>query len=231
MKTLLPIFLFTAFFAAVSNAQLPLEAGAFAGLVLYQGDLTEDHIEPSEFNFAFGGLLRYHFNYKWKLRGHVIYGRITGDDATANSAWQQNRGWSYKSFLVETTMVGEYHPFGRSRHGQTGLFWEQWSPYIGAGAGFIAIHPKVEVKNSADKNLFPERAQRSQSISFPFVAGIRWDFDQYGIVTFEGGWRLTFNDYLDGVSQNGNPKKNDPFIFVGFSLSYFIGYEETYNLY
>ncbi len=228
MKTSL-LLLFLSF-SVLTFSQSPIEGGVFAGLVLYQGDLTESHIEPGELNFAFGGLLRYHFTHKLKLRGHVIYGHITGTDASASRPGQNNRGWSFKSTIVETTLVGEYHPFGRSREDEIGLFRKHLSPYIGVGAGFATFHPKVKVRHPADADLFPEPTAKNITPSFPVVAGLRFDATEFVIITVEAGWRLTFNDYLDGVSMNGNPKKNDPFIFTGLSLSYFFGYEETFNL-
>lgn len=227
-KILLPLCLF--FFVNFLTAQSPIEGGVFAGLVLYQGDLTENHIEPDELNFAFGGLLRYHFNKKFKLRGHVIYGKVTGSDLTANRPGQRNRGWSFESFIVETTLVAEYHPWGKWRENAVGFFEPHLSPYIGLGAGFASFNPKVTVTNPLDERLFPEKGKKTNSPSFPFVVGLRWDMFKFVILTAEAGWRLTFNDYLDGVSENANPNRHDPFIFTGLSLSYFFGYEETFNL-
>ena len=70
------VFIFIAF-GFGSMAQIPIEAGLFFGSTTYQGDLAEDHVEFSELNFGFGGFMRYHYGYHFKLRGNVIYGRIT----------------------------------------------------------------------------------------------------------------------------------------------------------
>ncbi len=211
-------------------AQSPLEAGLFGGLVVYQGDLSENDIfEINEFNPAFGGLLRYHFDDKWKVRGHVIYGNITGTDKNAKDPGLFNRAWSYRSFIVELTFVGEYHPWGRPRQDRAGLFRRQLSPYVGAGAGFINFNPRVKVDKPQDIGLFPEPKRTTTALSLPIVAGLRYDFHEHYIATVEAGWRITFNDYLDGVSNNGNPQKNDPFIFCGLSLTYYFGYESRYR--
>jgi len=211
-------------------AQSPLEAGFFGGMVVYQGDLSEsDILEPKEINFAFGGLFRYHFNDKWKVRAHAIYGQISGSDKNAKDTGLKERGWSYESFIVELTAVVEFHPLGRPREGMTGVFEKQLSPYVGVGGGFVNFNPRVKVTRPQDVGLFPEPQRTTTAPSFPLVAGLRFDFHQYYIATFEAGWRLTFNDYLDGVSYNGNPKKNDPFIFTGLSMTYFFGYNAKFH--
>lgn len=212
------------------NAQSPLEAGLFGGVVVYQGDLSENDIfEIREFNPAFGGLLRYHFNEKWKVRGHVIYGKISGTDKNAKDPGLFDRGWSYESFIVELTFVCEYHPWGLPREDNAGFFRKQWSPYIGVGGGFLNYNPRVKTENPQDAILFPEANRSTTAVSLPIVAGLRFDFNESYIATLEGGWRVTFNDYLDGVSNNGNPKKNDPFIFAGLSMTYYFGYRARYG--
>lgn len=229
VNRLLPLFLFM-LLGLDAHSQSPLEAGLFGGLVVYQGDLSEsDLLEPRELNPAFGGLLRYHINEKLKVRGHVIYGKISGTDKNASNPGLYERGWSYESFLVELTFVGEYHPFGRPREDRAGLFRAQLSPYIGVGAGFINFNPKVKTEDPQDAGLFPELERKTTALSLPLVAGVRYDFHEFYIATLEAGWRLTFNDYLDGVSQNGNPHKNDPFIFTGLSLTYYFSYEPRYH--
>lgn len=229
MNKLLPLA-FLLICGVYGFAQSPLEAGLFAGLVVYQGDLSEsDLLEPKELNPAFGGLLRYHFNDKLKVRGHVIYGKISGTDKNATDPSLHDRGWSYESFIVELTFVGEYHPFAKPREGRSGLFKPHLSPYIGAGAGFINFNPRVKVENPLDADKFPEGQRKTTAISLPIVAGLRFDFSEFYIATLEAGWRVTFNDYLDGVSHNGNPLKNDPFIFTGLSLTYYFGYYAQYH--
>lgn len=212
------------------TAQIPIEAGAFGGTTTYQGDLAESHIEFSELHLAYGGFVRYHFNPKFKLRGNVIYGHISGSDGNAHAPGLYNRGWQYNSYIVELSLIGEYHPLGRSREDNIGLYRPQISPYFGTGAGMINFDPEIGVRNLRDLNRFPEPGARTSGLSLPVTAGVTFDFSKYLLLGLEAGSRLTFNDYLDGVSRNGNPKKNDLFVFAGFCLTYFIGYSETFNL-
>jgi len=223
-------FTFFLFCLNLLQAQIPIEAGFFGGTTTYQGDLAEAHVEFSELHLAFGGLVRYHFNDKIKLRGNVIYGRISGTDKNAKDPGLFNRGWSYDSYLVEMSMIGEYHPFSRGREDNIGLYRPQVTPYIGGGIGLINYNPKIAVSDFRDVNKFPEPGAKSSSISLPVVVGVTFDFSEAFLCGLEFGSRLTFNDYLDGVSKNGNPKKNDLFIFAGVSFTYFVGYRPTFNL-
>lgn len=215
---------------ATLSAQVPIEAGGFGGTTTYQGDLAESHIELSELHFAYGGFVRYHFSPLLKLRGNVIYGHISGTDLNAGAAGLHKRGWGYDSYIVEISMIGEYHPLGRSREDNIGLYRPQITPYLGTGIGMINFDPEIGVTNLRDLNRFPEPGARTSGVSLPVVAGITFDFSKYILIGLEAGSRITFNDYLDGVSYNGNPKKNDLFVFAGLCLTYFIGYSETFNL-
>ncbi|MCB0517411.1 MAG: outer membrane beta-barrel protein [Lewinellaceae bacterium] len=211
------------------HAQIPIEAGIFAGTTTYQGDLAENQVELSELHFAFGAMVRYHFDEKFKLRANVIYGRISGKDANAKDPALHARDWSFNSYIVETSLTMEYHPFGRSREDEVGLFRRQNSPYVGTGIGLANFDPSVKTTRPGDFERFPERGSSTSSITVPLIVGITFDFSRFFLLGLEGGSRITFNDYLDGVSKNGNPKKKDLFIFVGVSFTYFVGYEESFR--
>lgn len=212
-------------------AQQPLEGGIFGGMVTYQGDLAESQVEFAELNFAAGFFLRYHPHTKFKVKGNVIYSKISGSDENAKSkkSYLNTRGWSFESHIVEVTITGEYHPWGRSREDNIGMFRRQISPYVGLGVGVANFDPKIKTTKPEDENRFPELDAKTTSVSLPAIVGVRIDFDKHFTAGAEAGWRLTLNDYLDGVSENGNPNKNDPYIFAGISFSYFFGYIESFG--
>jgi hypothetical protein len=226
------LFFFIIAFMPLLQAQQPLEGGIYGGMVTYQGDLAESqYAELKELNFALGAFLRYHPHNKYKVKGNVIYSRISGSDANAKTKkkYLQSRGWSFSSHIVEVTITGEYHPWGKSREDKIGMFQKQISPYVGLGIGVANFDPQIVTTKPEDEDRFPELDAKTTSVSFPVTMGVRIDFDKHFTAGFEGGWRMTLNDYLDGVSENGNPNKNDPYIFVGASISYFFGYIESFN--
>ncbi len=213
-------------------SQQKMEFGAFAGFANYQGDLVQNPIALSETKLSYGGFLRYHLkNNKVKLRGNFLYGFISGSDANNADIGLKERGWSFESNILEASFVGEYHPFGKSRVGNTGIFAHQISPYVGLGFGMATFTPEVIVSNSADNDLFPEQGEKSMSASIPMLVGVRADLFENFSLGAEIGWRATFNDYLDGVSKNGNPNKNDWYVMAGLTASFFFGHSQAdFNL-
>lgn len=204
-------------------AQQKLEVGLLGGFANYQGDLVENPIALSETRPSFGGFLRYHVSDKLKVRGNVLYGYIAGSDANSDDEGLKARGWSFESNIFEATLIGEYHPFGKSRFGKTGIFRHQVSPYIGVGFGLAAFDPKVSVTDPEDAALFPEQQEETFSGSIPILAGVRVDVFEFLSLGLEVGWRATVNDYLDGVSMNGNNDKNDWYLIGGITASFFLG--------
>lgn len=204
-------------------SQQKMEFGAFGGFANYQGDLVKDPIALSETKLSYGGFLRYHLNNKVKVRGNFLYGYISGSDANNSDAGLKQRGWSFHSTILEASLIGEYHPIGRSRVGNTGIFARQVSPYVGLGVGLATFKPKVSVTDPQDIGLFPEPDENTLSASIPILVGVRADLFEFFSVGVEVGWRATFNDYLDGVSANGNDKKNDWYVMGGISFSFFFG--------
>ncbi|MCC6723393.1 MAG: outer membrane beta-barrel protein [Saprospiraceae bacterium] len=207
-------------------SQQKVDIGLFSGFSNYQGDLVENPIALSETKFAYGGFFRYHLNEKFKCRANFIYGHMTGDDANAKSG-KKERGWSFKSNVLEATLVGEYHPFERNRFSSTGLFMPQVSPYVGLGLGIASFTPEVIVTNPLDKDLFPEKGAKTTSFSFPLILGVRADLLDFFSLGFELGVRATFSDYLDGVSKYGNNTRNDWFWVGGITASLFFGDNHT----
>ena len=203
----------------VAFGQKSFEVGVFGGFANYQGDLVAPQIELSETKVSYGAFLRYHISEKIKIKANGYLGFISGSDANNDNSLR-TRGWSFEANLIEVTGVLEYHPIGKARYGSTGIFQKQISPYAFVGAGMVHTDPTVMVTRPEDEALFPETDFSTPSLSAPFGLGVRIDLIENFSLGFEGGWRLTFNDYIDGVSTNGNSDKNDLYIFVGTTLSY-----------
>jgi len=77
------VALFTCLSFAVS-AQQKVEFGGFAGFANYQGDLADENIQIGETKVSFGGIVRYHVQPKFIIRGSLFFGQITGDDANSD---------------------------------------------------------------------------------------------------------------------------------------------------
>jgi OmpA-OmpF porin, OOP family len=200
-----------------------MEFGAFGGFANYQGDLVQDRIELKETKISYGGFIRYHLTDKVKIRANFNYGFISGHDDNNPGNGLQDRGWSFRSNILEANFAGEYHPFGRFRISETGIFRRQVSPYVGLGLGIATFTPEVSVTDPLDASLFPEQGEKTLSASLPVLFGVRADLFEFFSLGLDIGWRATFNDYLDGVSKNGNNKRNDWYVMAGVTASFFFG--------
>lgn len=209
--------------------QQKVEIGGFMGLANYQGDLAPDPLVLSETKYSFGAFARYHYSDKVKIKANAMFGFISGSDLNDNNGGLRARGWSFESNLFEFSVVGEYHPLGKSRFGETGVFEKQISPYGFAGVGFVHSDPSIMTTRIEDASLFPENDFSPTHLTIPFGLGIRADIFEFASLGVEGGWRFTNNDYLDGVKQNGNPDGRDLYMFVGATLSFFLGAIEGFN--
>lgn len=196
------------------------EIGAKAGIVNYQGDLQQSLFTTSGSNALVGGFLRYSIDANFAVRGVLEAGTIGADDI--DNSQLASRGFSFESNIVAGEIVVEYLPLGKERY-QNGIFLTQVNPYLFAGLGAAVADAEVMTSNPADALLFPEADDRSNFITVPLGAGVRVDIASGFTLGLEANWRATFNDYLDGVSVNGNSDRNDWFWTAGAYASFTFG--------
>ncbi len=192
-------------------AQQKSEMGLFFGAALYQGDLAEANVVPSEIKLAFGGLFRYQFNTEFAGRVSFVSGRITGDDVHNPSL--RSRGFKFKTNLLELGISAEWMPIATFNR----YFPDdpKYNFYLFAGPGVTYGEAEVMVTKEEDKSKFPEANDRSVFFNVAIGSGARFRISDLTNVGLEVGWRTVFSDYLDGVSVNGRPDKKDWYIFGG----------------
>lgn len=213
--TLILLFLFP----MLTFAQKGTEVGAFVGIAQYQGDLAPFPVAASETNLALGGLYRYLFSSNLALRGTFTWGQISGDDRNRDSFRPGQREWVMKNNIMEMAVHAEWIFFGSDRYSNTGLHERQYSPFVALGLGASFTNARLEVPTE-DRSKIPESEATSTFLVVPISAGLRLDITQDFLLSAEFGTRATFSDYIDGVSQNGNPDKGDWYFFAGISLVY-----------
>ncbi|HKK79099.1 MAG TPA: DUF6089 family protein, partial [Phaeodactylibacter sp.] len=201
--------------------QRSTEAGLFLGVSNYMGDLSPTPIAANETQFAFGGHYRYMLNDKLGLKASVAFAKISGADVNKPvvNPNPNPRRFSMEAGLLEFAIQGEWHPLATPRFDNAGLYTRQCSPYVGFGLGLIFAEAEVQAGNNS-KVQFPEPDDASAFIALPMTLGMRFDIGEYLILSGEFGLRVTFSDYLDGVSQNGNPETNDHYFMGGISVLY-----------
>lgn len=222
LQTLLFCFLCT----SILTAQQNVEAGFFAGVANYQGDLAEDQIELGETKLAYGGYISYLVNPKVIVRGNVFYGNISGDDK--NSPELQARNYSFTGDVLEIGLNAQWLMFGRSRYNNSGIFMPQFTPYLASGVAITTIKSDLQYPEVASGN-FPEVADTDNFLVVPVTFGLRYELIEFLTLGVEVGARATFSDYVDNVSLNGNPNKNDWYLFGGFTLGYVFGSADNFK--
>lgn len=176
------------------------EVGLMIGISSYKGELNE-HIFNRDFNhLAFGGFFRHNWNRHWSWKLAVNYGKISGDDALAESGFANDRNLSFHSNILEVSPQVEFNFFPY----ETGNPYYRFSPYIFTGLAFFHFNPKADLGGETYE-LQPLTTEGQSSpyrrfqVALPIGGGIKFSVGRIGI-GLEVGARRTYTDYLDDVS-------------------------------
>ena len=185
-----------------------MEAGAFTGISTYLGDLQQVRFETDEVHLAYGGFLRYRPSKKFALKTQFYKGDISGSDANYTGLEIRKRNLSFRSTLIELGMQME---FSLANFGERETF--RAAPYFFVGAGLFYFNPQTRF-NGAWVSLqplgtegqglpqYPEREPYSLiQPSIPMGIGFQLAIAKFSFIGFEIGFRKTFTDYLDDISQ------------------------------
>ncbi len=194
-------FLLTAFTVLPWFAQAQFdEFGTFVGISNYAGDLTDRGLEPLEFNMAIGLFVRFNLKERLALKTHLYRGVISGKDANTavdRGLWQRNL--SFRSEIYEVGAQFEYDLF-RMENGLS-----KSAPFVFVGVAGYYFNPQAEL-NGKTYNLNTYRTEGVEyslvQFAVPFGLGYKMALSDRGKVGIELGWRKTFTDYLDDVSNS-----------------------------
>ena len=210
----------------LSKAQF--EVGAFGGACNYQGDLAGGVVIWQETQPAFGVLLRYTPNPYITIRGNYLQGKLTGADSHSPEPSQRSRGLTFNSTIREFSFIGEFNFLGQSNERNYQGAETLFNPYLFAGLGVASTDGTPVAPSDRRPYPFPEEGTKSIVPALPLGIGFKVQFSDVVSVGIEWGTRLTFSDYLDGVSKVGNPKKNDWYMFGGLTFTYCFGLDGNY---
>ena len=197
MKNKLLLWAIAFFIPALSKAQTH-EVGLFTGISTYSGDLTDRRIEPFGFHLGVGVFLRWQLTDKLALRGQFFGGKISGDDANTsveNNLWQRNL--SFTSDIYELAALAEYRLF------QIQNKYHCFSAHLFTGLAGFHFRPFTQLDGKTfDLHIYRTEGVEYNLIQFaiPFGAGLKFQLNESSNVGLEWGWRKTFTDYLDDVS-------------------------------
>ncbi len=190
------------------------EVGFGFGAFNYTGDLARTY---NILNVKPGVTVFYRSNLSQvvSVRAGLTAGGLGATDERPIDAFAERRDASFDIFLMEASMVGEYH-FMNWRDDKHII---RFTPYLFGGLAIFGISG-TQSKPSEYSNV---------QGALPFGLGFKYIVNPKWYVALEFGARKTFFDYLDNVSagtnqlvknyQYGNPYDNDAYYFVGFTVT------------
>ncbi len=217
-------FLFVLFALPAFLSAQSWEFGLAVNAANYQGDVVKtDLFTLKETNPAFGLFLRRNFNDYFALRLNGNYMRLSGNDA--NFSDREIRGYTFKntvlegSLQLEVTTMSAINKAGKPR---------AIRPYFFAGIGYASGDPTVFF-NETVNTAYAAAIQKDKAnvekevVVFPLGAGFKFALSEKVGLGAEIGFRPTLGDYTDGVSEAGNPEKEDWYVLGGLNLAFKIG--------
>lgn len=185
------------FFAMRRNRSLLFVGGT--GTSTYFGELSNDgDYLQAKLNLNVG--LQYYFTNRIGVRADITWFQLTGSDAKADSEGRRVRNLSFSSNNYEISGVGmvSLYPQGRS-------FYQRpaFNLYGFIGVGLCYFNPTADYKGKT----YALAPLQTELVSYsrvtpviPMGLGVRFKMGPFVNLSFEGGFRQTFTDYLDDVS-------------------------------
>ncbi len=191
------------------------------GVMSYEGDMAEVLVNPRETHFSAGFGLRYHLNKFFALRPQVLVGKISGDDS--HSVRNFRRRLSFEAKVFEALLFLDYKLFPVNSKRQYGrVEASRLSCYVSGGLGFTLADALVNTEKApieAFRVPFPEPDDKAFFATAVGSLSLLYRLTSQVGLGVQGGLRYVFSDYLDGLSQNGEPEFNDWNVYAGLNLS------------
>lgn len=207
MKKSIVLILLVASVASLSNAQSFYAARRDRSLILMVGTGTSSYFgelkNPGEYidpKFNLGGGLQYYFTNRISVRGELTFFTLRGDDAKADDGSRLRRNLSFTSSNFEISVTGAVNviPNGHRFYQRPTV---NFYPFVGFGIAYINPRAELNGKKYALQPLQTEGVKYSKvQPVIPLGIGARIKAGPFFNLAIEGGWRLTFTDYLDDVS-------------------------------
>jgi OmpA-OmpF porin, OOP family len=168
--------------------------------------------------------LKYNLNPSLGLRLSANYLSLKGDDKNFDSPeWRNKRGFAFSNNVIEAGLAFEYDLMGKKR-AKNEQFNKKWSPYLLGGVG-LAIHDPKPTFN--EPNIVTNASLISEdkvsigqmtTVTIPIGVGFRYRINNNWAVAAEFTSSIATSDYIDGISQAGNPNKNDWYALSSLSI-------------
>lgn len=174
-----------------------VEVGAMIGFGNYIGDLASSPVITETYP-AGGVFARYNVSSSFALTAAINGTMVGGHDK--NFKENAYRNLSFRSMVVEYGALVEFNYF---KYG-VGVLDKPYTSYLFAGLSAFHFNPQAEYNGEwIDLNQIQTEGKKYGLLSFaiPFGMGFKWRVSRHISLEANFGFRKTFTDYLDDVSQ------------------------------
>jgi len=230
MRKLLLIFTIILGATQLSFGQYYIDYGVSVGVSNYLGDLGGSgegasrpgiaDIQLSTSRWTLGGFYRYRVAPNIALKGTLQYIRLRGDDTKTGNPARRARNLDFTNDMYELTANGELYLLKVNDVGRTGRY----------GVGLFYSNPKGE--NIITGETVSLQSLQTEGVSYskfnfviPAGLGFYYTLNRRYRVGMEIGWRTTFTDYIDDVSDlyvsgfDGISNKTDQELIDGLNIT------------
>lgn len=216
---LLCLLSFPLFWVQRADAQLfysGTEYGTIVGGSHYFGDLNDEY-GLKDPHFACGIFVRQHLTPFISLRGSLSYTKVGYSDSYSQNDFYRIRNLSFTSNIVEVAVQSEFN-FKRFFTGEP---THRFAPYLTGGIAVFYYDPYANLNGQTyylrkmgteGQNLsgYEDRKYGTVGVAVPVGLGFKYWIKPGLNIGFEIADRLTFNDYLDDVSNSYVGAENFP---------------------
>ncbi len=207
----LTVILFISALSLSVTAQRNADYGVFGGVSSYLGDINPNRLFYRP--LPAGGLFyRYNLHPRQSLRANFLVGGLQGSDTDFSNPYQTARDSSFSGLFGEGVVQFEFNFLPYSTQGRR---WN-YTPYIAAGVGVAYFNTDSPYNDSPIQPVLP------------FSVGFKVNIAKNLGLEVEYGFRKTFYDNFDGLTENIDPQhkskawlhNNDWYSFAGVAFTW-----------
>lgn len=213
-QRILIIFLFIGWLPALHAQEYKYEIGGMAGGAFYMGDANKNTLFKG-LNPALGGVFRYNANFRWALKGNLMWGMISGSTVGMDNVFPDNAQVSFNRSVIELGGQAEFNFFPYSDKFAYANA-KRFTPYVLLGFGVTVA---------------PGNGQTFASLNIPLGVGVKYKLKNRINLGCEFSFRKLLGDGLEGNTALDDPygikssilKNKDWYSFLLLSVTWDFG--------
>lgn len=201
-------------FPVLHAQEYKYEIGGMAGGAYYMGDANKNAFFKG-MNPALGAVFRYNVNFRWALKGNLMWGRVSGSTDGLENVFPNHAQATFNANVIELGGQGEFNFFPYSdKFAYAGA--KRFSPYVLLGLGV---------------SVAPGNGGTMASLNIPLGVGVKYKLKNRINLGCEFSFRKLFADNLEGDAVLDNPyqiessflKNKDWYSFLLLSVTWDFG--------